>query len=97
MSEWVLTLGEQNWKLSPIKSPNFTGLAPAIIFAAEMDPLRDEGEAYGKKMNEAGSKAEIIRVKGAPHTFAHLDGILEIGQFFNREATRALREAFESA
>ncbi len=62
-----------------------------------MDPLRDEGEAYGKKMNEAGSRAEIIRVKGAPHIFMQLDGILEIGQQFNKESIRALRHAFNVA
>lgn len=59
-----------------------------------MDPLRDEGEEYGRRMNEAGSKAEVIRVKGAPHTFMQLDGILEIGQLYNRESIRALGDAF---
>ncbi|KAM0818343.1 putative Alpha/beta hydrolase fold-3 domain-containing protein [Seiridium cardinale] len=83
-----------DWKVSPIRAPKFEGLAPALIFTAEMDPLRDEGEAYGKKMNEAGSKAEMIRVKGAPHTFMIHDAVLEIGQMYNRESIRALAAAF---
>lgn len=83
--------------MSPIKATNFQDLAPALILTAEMDPLRDEGEAYGKKMNEAGSKAEIIRVKGAPHTFMQLDGILEIGQLYNRESVRAIGNAYSSS
>lgn len=69
-------------------------MAPALIWTAEMDVLRDEGEAYGRKMNDAGSKAEIIRLKGAPHNFAHLDAILESGKMYNRESIRALRDAF---
>ncbi|KAH8646241.1 putative esterase [Xylariales sp. PMI_506] len=85
---------DDDWRVSPIKASNFGGLSPALILTAEMDPLRDEGEAYGKKMNEGGSKAEVIRVKGAPHTFMQLDGILEIGQLYNRESVRALGSAF---
>lgn len=80
--------------MSPILAPDFRGLAPALILTAELDPLRDEGEMYGKKMNDARSKAEVIKVKGAPHTFMMLDGILESGQMYNREAVRAMGDAF---
>lgn len=65
-----------------------------MVLAAEMDPLRDEGVAYGKKMNEAGSKAEVIVVKGVPHNFMQMDGILEGAKLYNRESIRALRQAF---
>jgi acetyl esterase/lipase len=65
-----------------------------LIWTAEMDVLRDEGEAYRRKMNDAGSKAEIIRGKGAPHNFAHLDAILESGKRYNKESIQALRNAF---
>lgn len=62
-----------------------------------MDPLRDEGEAYGKKMNDAGSTAEIVRVKGAPHIFMMLDDILDIGKFYNRKTVEALNAVFRGA
>lgn len=61
---------------------------------AEMDPLRDEGEAYGKKMNDAGSKAEIVQVKGAPHIFMQLDDILDIGKDYNVKTIGALKKVF---
>ncbi|PQE24116.1 esterase protein [Rutstroemia sp. NJR-2017a BVV2] len=83
-----------NFKVSPYLAKNFAGLAPALIMTAEMDPLRDEGEAYGKKMNEAGSKAEVIRMEGMPHTFMMMDDILENGMRYNREAVRALGEVW---
>ncbi|APA05881.1 hypothetical protein SS1G_01731 [Sclerotinia sclerotiorum 1980 UF-70] len=83
-----------NWKVSPILSSNFKGLAPALIMTAEMDLLRDEGEAYGEKMNAAGSQAEVIRMKGMPHTFMAMDDILEDGKRYNREAIRALATAW---
>lgn len=47
-------------------------------------------------MNDAGSKAEVIRVKGAPHTFMQLDDILDIGQLYNKESIRAMSDAFGS-
>ncbi|KAM3074809.1 hypothetical protein ACMFMG_008223 [Clarireedia jacksonii] len=83
-----------NFKVSPYLAKNFKGLAPALIMTAEMDPLRDEGEGYGKKMNEAGSSAEVIRMQGMPHTFMMMDDILENGMRYNREAIRALGEVW---
>lgn len=82
------------WKLSPIRAPNFQGIAPALIVTAEMDVLRDEGEAYGAKMNAASSHAEVIRMPGAPHSFSTIDQGLAIGRQYNQHALRALGAAF---
>ncbi|OAL36305.1 hypothetical protein AYO20_04463 [Fonsecaea nubica] len=64
----------RDWKVSPIHAPNLKGLAPALVLTAEMDVLRDQGEAYAARMREAGCEVQIIRFKGAPHTFMQLDG-----------------------
>ncbi len=48
--------------MSLIKASNFAGLAPALAITAELDPLRDEGVAYARKMNEAGLKAELHQI-----------------------------------
>lgn len=84
----------QNWKLSPIKAPNFAGLAPALIVTAELDILRDEAGAYAKKMNDAGSQAELLCIKGVPHPFLMLDDILEGAQEYQAAAMAALNKAF---
>ena len=44
-------------------------LPPALIVTAEFDPLRDEGEAYGRALQAAGNKAEICRYDGLVHDF----------------------------
>ena len=40
--------------LSPLWAADVTGVAPAVIVTAGFDPLRDEGEAYRKKLEDAG-------------------------------------------
>jgi len=42
--------------LAPLEAENFKDLYETFIITAECDPMRDEGEAYGRKVVEAGSK-----------------------------------------
>ncbi|KAF5998757.1 alpha/beta hydrolase [Streptomyces sp. WAC00263] len=55
--------------VSPIKRADLTGLPPALIVTAEHDPLRDEGEHYGRRLREAGGEATVSRYEGAGHGF----------------------------
>ncbi|PVD26540.1 hypothetical protein C0Q70_14217 [Pomacea canaliculata] len=60
--------------VSPYFRPSFIGLPPALVILAELDPIRDDGLAYAKKMQEAGVPTDILVVHGAPHVFFHLPG-----------------------
>ncbi|RHZ53753.1 hypothetical protein CDV55_101582 [Aspergillus turcosus] len=82
---------EEDWKISPMLAPNFKDLAPALVYTAEMDPLRDEGEAYAARLKDAGVRVELIRAAGAPHIFPLLDGILESGRVYNEKVIATLR------
>ena len=55
--------------VSPIKRQDLSGLPPALIITAEYDPLRDEGELYGRRLREAGVEASVSRYAGANHGF----------------------------
>jgi acetyl esterase/lipase len=51
------------------------GLPPAVVQTAENDVLRDEGEAYARKMDEAGVNVTMIRFNGAIHDYGLLNPI----------------------
>jgi acetyl esterase/lipase len=62
---------------SPLRATpaQLKGFPPALIQVAENDILRDEGEAFGRKLDEAGVKATTIRYNGMIHDFGLLNGL----------------------
>ena len=50
-------------------------LPPALVITAENDVLRDEGEEYARRLDDAGVEAACVRVNGAMHDFVMLDAL----------------------
>ncbi|MBQ0826531.1 alpha/beta hydrolase [Streptomyces tagetis] len=71
--------------VSPAKRADLSGLPPALIVTAQYDPLRDEGEAYGHRLREAGVAATVTRYDGAGHGFVqHFSWLPEYQGVFAR-------------
>src|SRR5262249_61787775 len=54
------------------------GVAPAIIQTAEMDVLRDEGEAYAEKLDRAGVDVTCTRYNGLIHDYGLLNAMSQV-------------------
>ncbi len=82
---------------SPLRAPDLSGLPPAVIITAEYDPLRDEGEAYARRLRDAGVPVVSSRYTGMVHLFFRLAAFLEPARKALLEVAAGLRSAFSRA
>jgi acetyl esterase len=62
---------------SPLAAPKVDGVAPALVYTAGFDPLRDEGEAYAERLRASGVPARAHRFATMIHGFIQLTGICD--------------------
>ena len=67
-------------RISPLRASDLTGLPAAIIHTAEFDPMRDEGNAYARKLTAAGVTVEHVCHDGMIHNFHAMGAILPQGK-----------------
>ena len=62
--------------MSPVRASaeRLRGLPPTLIAVAENDILRDEGEAMGRRLDEAGVEVTTVRFNGVIHDWGMLNG-----------------------
>ena len=73
------------------RAADLSGLPPAYVLTAGFDPLRDEGEAYAARMQEAGVQVALCRYPGLIHSFANLTAVSRSARAAMLEAAGALR------
>lgn len=83
----------ENPYFAPLLQKDYTRLPRTLILTAEFDPLRDEGEEYGRRLREAGNQVEVHRIKDALHgyfalgiKYLHVEESLGIINEFLKEA-----------
>jgi len=81
-----------DWRASPLRAPSVAGVAPALVVTAGFDPLRDEGDAYARKLREAGVRVDSICYGGMIHGFAPMGRLIEAGNRAVAHIAATLRE-----
>ncbi len=78
---WQQYLGDQEPGplAAPIRGTSLAGLPRAHVITAEYDVLRDEGEAYAKRLSEAGVPTTLRRYDGNLHGFLHFAAAFDDG------------------
>lgn len=83
---------------SPLRAPTerLKGLPPAVVITDEHDVLRDEGEAYARKLMDAGVPTTAVRFLGTIHDFVMLNALADTAATKGAIglASDMLREAF---
>jgi acetyl esterase len=103
---FLLTEGDMDWfrerylpdpaivtdqNVSPFQAEDLSDVAPAYVATAGFDPLRDEGEAYARKMSGAGVPVVLRRHPGLIHGFAQLVAVSRTSRAAMFEAAGAVR------
>lgn len=81
----------RDWRLSPLHADDLSNLPPALVVTAQLDPLRDEGEAYAQAMAEAGTTAAAVCYRGVSHGFFGWSHAAEPSRQLMEQATGWLR------
>jgi acetyl esterase len=80
-----------DWRFSPLRAGSHDNLARAVVITAEYDPLRDQGEEYGKVLVNAGVECDVVRADGLIHGFFGMHAFMPPGQAAWDIAVDALR------
>ena len=83
--EWASNLylaeaSASNPDISPLLADDVSALPNTLVVTAECDILRDQGEAYAKKLCESGVKASVSRYRGVVHAFVAMAGAVDLGR-----------------
>jgi acetyl esterase/lipase len=82
-------------RASPIRAEDLSGLCPAIVVTAGFDPLVDQGEAYAKRLRDAGVPVVYRCYDGLAHAFTAFTGAAPAADIACREVAGLVREGIE--
>jgi acetyl esterase len=87
------TAQAQDPRVSPLLAQDVSGLPPALIVAAECDPLTDEGRAYAERLSAAGVPVDYKCFPGTIHAFMSFSGAIPLAREALGFAASRLRAA----
>src|SRR5690606_15957573 len=85
-------LDQADWRLAPLLAEDLQGLPPAIVIAAELDPIRSDAERFAQRLSASAPQTRLIEAGGMPHGFIKWGGISPTIRNLARDSHLALRE-----
>lgn len=82
--------------VSPLRAADLSNLPPALVITAELDPQRDEGEAYTQRLREAGAFVTHTRYPEVLHGFFQMGGAIASGKMAIAEVAAYLSLRFKN-
>ena len=86
-----------DWRASPLRAADLSGVAPALVLTAGNDVLCDEGEAYAHRLEQNGVPVQLRQFPDQIHGFLTMGKIVRAAQPALEEVAAALRRAWEAA
>ncbi|HUZ73162.1 MAG TPA: alpha/beta hydrolase [Stellaceae bacterium] len=83
-----------DWRASPLRAADLSGLAPALVLTAGFDPLRDEGKTYADRLAAAGTPVRYRCFDGLIHGFLGMTNAVDAADEAFGECAAALRQGF---
>jgi acetyl esterase len=77
----------------PLRAPVLAGLPPAFVLTAEFDILRDEGEAFARRLHKEGVRVRGVRIQGMNHGFIRMAAVYPQADHAVTACAHALRAA----
>ena len=82
-----------DWRASPLRAADLTGLPPAFVLTAGFDPLLDEGQAYADRLAQAGVAVEYRCYEDMVHGFILMGGVLDTARVAVADCAARLAQA----
>jgi acetyl esterase len=85
-----------DWRASPLRAADLSGVASALVLTAGNDVLCDEGEAYARRLQQACVPAQLRHFPGQIHGFLTMGKIIAAAQPALDDIAAALRAAWDA-
>jgi acetyl esterase len=84
-----------DWRASPLRAADLSGVAPALVLTAGNDVLCDEGQAYARRLQEAGVAVQLRYFPDQIHGFLTMGKIVEAARPALDDIAAALQAAWD--
>jgi acetyl esterase len=87
----------RDWRASPLRAADLSGVAPALVLTVSYDPLCDEGVAYAERLEREGVRVMHLHFSDQLHGFVGQGRIIRAGNTALDMMSAALKKALHSS